>query len=127
MKDINTTVLAYIGDAVYETYIRSHVLKSGKIHVDVLHNLAVKYVRADSQAVAIKELFEQLTPEEQSLAKRARNHKSVSHPKSTDPVTYKWATALEALVGYLYLNEETQRLEEVISMAIKAIDNEEKA
>ena len=126
MAETNTTVLAYVGDAVYETYIRSHVLKSGKTHVDVLHNLAVKYVRADAQAAAIKHLFHKLTPEEQNLVKRARNHKSMSQPKNTDIITYKWATALEALIGRLYLDENTERLEDIISMAIAVIDDEEK-
>lgn len=126
MAETNTTVLAYVGDAVYETYIRSHVLKSGKTHVDVLHNLAVKYVRADAQAAAIKHLFDKLTPEEQNLVKRARNHKSMSRPKNTDIITYKWATALEALIGRLYLDENTERLEDIISMAIAVIDDEEK-
>jgi len=126
MTETNTTVLAYIGDAVYESYIRNHVLKSGKTRVDALHNLSVKYVRADGQAAAIKQLFDGLTPEEQNLVKRARNHKSMSRPKNADPVTYKWATALEALIGRLYLDEDIERLEEIISMAIRAIDGEEK-
>lgn len=126
MEGLNTTALAYIGDAVYETYIRSHVLKSGKTHVDVLHNLAVKYVRADGQALAIKKLFDRLSLEEQRLVKRARNHKSMSRPKNADIITYKWATALEALIGYLYLNGDTQRLEEIISMSIQVMDDEEK-
>jgi ribonuclease-3 family protein len=126
MIETNTTVLAYIGDAVYESYIRNHVLKSGKTRVDALHNLSVKYVRADGQALAIKQLFDGLTPEEQNLVKRARNHKSMSRPKNADPVIYKWATALEALVGRLYLDEDIERLEEIISMAIRAIDGGEK-
>lgn len=126
MAEVNTTVLAYVGDAVYETYIRSHVLKTGKVHVDVLHNLSVKYVRADAQAMAIKKLFDSLTPEEQSLVKRARNHKSMSRPKNTDIITYKWATALEALIGRLYLNEDTERLEEIVSMIIALVEKEEK-
>lgn len=126
MIDINTTALAYIGDAVYETYIRSHVLESGKTRVDALHNLSVKYVRADGQAYAIKQMFEELSPEEQNLVKRARNHKSMSRPKNADPIAYKWATALEALIGYLYLNGDAQRLEEIISMAIESVDGEEK-
>lgn len=126
MTHVNTTVLAYLGDAVYETYIRSHVLKSGKPHVDVLHNLSVKYVRADAQAAAVKKLFDRLSKEEQGLVKRARNHKSMSRPKNTDIITYKWATALEALIGRLYLDENTKRLEEIISMTIKLVDDEEK-
>lgn len=124
MKNLNTTVLAYMGDAVYECYIRLHVLKSGKVNVDVLHKSAVKYVRAEGQATALKKIFDTLSPEEQALVKRARNRKIVSKPKNADPVTYKMATAFEALIGDLYLTGRKERLEELIDKAIDAIDSE---
>ena len=126
---MNTTALAYIGDAVYEVYIRKHVLSMGYVHVDVLHQKSVEYVRADGQAAALKRIFDRLTPDEQALVKRARNHKSSSRPKSTDPVTYKWATAMEALVGYLYLENQSRRLDEIMDLVIREIGhmkNEEK-
>ena len=126
---MNTTALAYIGDAVYEVYIRRHVLSMGSVHVDVLHQKSVEYVRADGQATALKRIFDRLTPDEQALVKRARNHKSSSRPKSTDPVTYKWATAMEALVGYLYLENQSRRLDEIMDLVIREIGhmkNEEK-
>ena len=126
---MNTTALAYIGDAVYEVYIRRHVLSMGSVHVDVLHQKSVEYVRADGQAAALKRIFDRLTPDEQALVKRARNHKSSSRPKSTDPVTYKWATAMEALVGYLYLENQSRRLDEIMDWVIREIGhmkNEEK-
>lgn len=126
---MNTTALAYIGDAVYEVYIRKHVLSKGSVHVDVLHQKSVEYVRADGQAAALKRIFDRLTPDEQALVKRARNHKSSSRPKSTDPVTYKWATAMEALVGYLYIENQSRRLDEIMDLVIREIGhmkNEEK-
>ena len=126
---MNTTALAYIGDAVYEVYIRRHVLSMGSVHVDVLHQKSVEYVRADGQAAALKRIFDRLTPDEQALVKRARNHKSSSRPKSTDPVTYKWATAMEALVGYLYIENQSRRLDEIMDWVIREIGhmkNEEK-
>ena len=126
---MNTTALAYIGDAVYEVYIRKHVLSKGSVHVDVLHQKSVEYVRADGQAAALKRIFDRLTPDEQALVKRARNHKSSSRPKSTDPVTYKWATAMEALVGYLYIENQSRRLDEIMEWVIREIGhmkNEEK-
>lgn len=124
MKNLNTTALAYIGDAVYELYIRSHVLDSGKVHVDILHRSAVKYVRAEGQSEALKKIFDELSVEEQSLVKRARNRKILSKPKNTDPMTYKQATAFEALIGELYLSGSRERLEEIIRRAISVIDNE---
>jgi ribonuclease-3 family protein len=125
MREMNTTALAYIGDAVYEVYIRKHVLEKGSVHVDVLHQMAVGYVRAEGQARALKTIFDRLKPEEQKLVKRARNHKSSSRPKNTDPKIYKWATALEALIGYLYIQEEQGRLDEIIGWAIGALEEKQ--
>lgn len=118
----NTTVLAYVGDAVYELYIRRHVFALGEIHADRLHQAAVKYVRAEAQADAVKALTDDLTEDEVLLVKRARNKKITSKPKNADPVIYKWATAFEALIGYLYLSGNSQRLEEVIRKAIDHIE-----
>ncbi len=122
-KEINTTALAYIGDAVYEIYVRKHVLLGGYANVDMLHRRAVMYVRADGQAKALKALMTDfLSEEEVSLAKRARNHKSASKPKNADPVIYKLATAFEALIGYLYLSGEINRMEDIISKAFEVIE-----
>lgn len=125
-KEINTTALAYIGDAVYEIYVRKHVMETGQFNADKLHQMAVKYVRADGQAKAVKELIRDVLDEDETrLVKRARNHKTTSKPKNADPVIYKLATAFEALVGYLYLEENCQRLEEVIEFAFLAIERGE--
>lgn len=118
----NTTVLAYLGDSVYELYVRRHVLEKGLVNADRLHQIAVKYVRAEAQGGALKEMLEFLTEEEVALVKRARNKKISSKPKNVDPVIYKWATALEALFGYLYLSENKDRLEEIIKMTIESIE-----
>ncbi len=124
-KDINTTALAYLGDAVYEVYIRKHVMETGQTNADVLHQCAVKYVRAQGQAKAIKKLINEfLTEEEVKFVKRARNHKYTSKAKNADPVTYKLATAFEALIGKYQLDGEKDRLEEVIAEAIRIIDQD---
>lgn len=123
-KDINTTALAYIGDAVYEIHVRKHCIGSGQFNVDKLHSMAVKYVRADGQAKAVKKMVEEgfLTEEEISLYKRARNHKIASKPKNADPVIYKTATGFEALLGWLELEGQTERLEEVVARAVELIE-----
>ncbi len=121
IKNINTTALAYIGDAVYEIYVRKYVLNFGAENVDRLHQISIKYVRAEGQAFALKAIFEELTEDEKSLAKRARNRRITSKPKNVDPVTYKLATAFEALVGYLYLDEKIERMEEIIYKSIQLI------
>lgn len=121
-KNINTTALAYMGDAVYETYIREHVMQQGYVHSNELHRAAVKYVSAGGQAKAIKAVFDDLTEEEQKLVKRARNHKTSSKAKNADPVTYKWATALEALIGKTHLDGDIEREKELIERIIKVIE-----
>ena len=132
IKKINTTALAYLGDAVYEVEVRRRMMDAGTENVDRLHQMSVKLVRAESQAYAIKQLLHDLTEEEMAIVKRARNRKIVSKPKNLDPVIYKLATAFEALIGYLYLNNENERLDVVISQSIEIIgkrveNNERKA
>ena len=123
LKDINTTALAYIGDAVYEIYVRKHVLQAGIPNVDMLHKYAVHFVCADGQAKALKALMADfLNEEEVSLAKRARNHKIASKARSAGPVTYKLATAFEALIGYLHLSGQEERMEEIIYKAFEIIE-----
>ena len=119
---INTNTLAYIGDAVYELYIREHAMQIRMENVDVMSSLTVKYVKAESQALGIKAIFDNLSEEEQSVVRRGRNRKIRSTPRAVDPVIYKTATGLEALIGYLYIKGEGERLTEVVLMIIDAID-----
>lgn len=122
-REINTTALAFLGDAVYEIYARKYVMDSGQKNADRLHKEAIKYVCADGQAKAVKSLLKDfLSEEEVSLVKRARNRKTASKARSADAVTYKLATAFEALMGFLYLDGQTQRLEEVALEALKRIE-----
>ena len=123
-KDINTTALAYIGDAVYEIQVRKHCLDKVSLNVDKLHSAVVKFVRAEGQAKAVKKMAAEnfLTEEEMAVYKRARNHKIASKPKNADPVTYKTATGFEALLGWLELEGQKERLEEVISRAVEIIE-----
>lgn len=127
-RHINTTALAYIGDAVYEIYVREHVLKiSCGAHVDAMHKRSVRYVRAAGQAAALKAMMNSgfLSDEEMSFAKRARNHKTVSKPKNADIMDYKYATAFEALIGCLHLSGRKDRLEEIIFRALELIEKGE--
>ncbi|MDF2656136.1 MAG: ribonuclease [Bacillota bacterium] len=119
---MNTTALAFIGDSVYEIYVRKHVLDRGLVNADILHREAVKFVRADAQAAALKILMDELPEQELSLVKRARNKKSATKPKNADPVDYKLATAFEALVGFLYLTQNHDRMEEIIYKTIDLIE-----
>lgn len=122
IHNLNTTALAYIGDSVYEVYVREHVLSGGNANSDKLHKMAIKYVSAYGQAKAIKKIFDELSEEDQALVKRARNHKSASKPKNVDPMTYKWATALEALIGSYHLKGEIEKEKMLVERIISVIE-----
>ncbi|HHP5298358.1 TPA: Mini-ribonuclease 3, partial [Clostridioides difficile] len=109
-------VLAYLGDTVYETYIREYLIRQNtQRKVNDLHKLAIKYVKAKAQATIIHEIEIELTEEESKIYKRGRNQKSNTSPKNADIIDYKHATGFEALVGYLYLNNEIERLQYIIN------------
>lgn len=119
---MNTTALAYLGDAVYEVAVRKFIMETGQHNADRLHQIAIRFVRAEGQAAAMKKLMSELSEEEQNLVRRARNRKITSKPRHTHPVTYKLATAFEAFIGYLYLMEEQERLDWFIDRAITIIN-----
>ena len=100
--------LAYVGDAVYELYVREQILKQS-VKAHNLHYLAVKRVNNNTQAALLMKTEPELTEIEQSVARRGRNAKGIV-PKNAAVQTYRKSTALEALIGYLYLNGENDRL-----------------
>ena len=124
VRQLNTDVLAYMGDAAYELFIRKLMLEEGRLRANSLHRSATHYVNAHAQADAVRGMLEELSEEEQRIVKRARNHKFHSKAKNADPLTYKWATGFEALVGYLYLTGNEQRLTCVMNRAVEIIDGE---
>ena len=98
-------VLAYLGDTVYESYIREYLIrKNCNRKVNDLHKTAIKYSNAKAQASIIHGMSEEFTEEEMRIYKRGRNQKSHTSPKNADIIDYKCSTGFEALVGYLYLN-----------------------
>lgn len=115
--EVNSLALAYLGDSIYESYIREYLIKKGISHVNDLQVESLNYVSAKSQARILKDLMDKnvFTEEELIIIKRARNTKSKSHPKSCDIITYQHATSLEALFGYLKLRKNEERIEEIIS------------
>lgn len=113
---MNSLVYAYLGDAIYELYIRKFLISKNIQKVDLLQKESIKYVSAKNQAKFLKEMMDNnfLTEEEINIVKRARNHKSHSS-KSTDIITYKNSTGLEALIGYLYLEQNKKRIDEIMN------------
>jgi ribonuclease-3 family protein len=120
----NGLTLAYIGDAYYEMWIRNYGLTLGLTLVNDLHNLAIRYTNSKSQAQAAYYLIDNIyTEEELKIFKRGRNQNSTHKPKNADIATYNNSTGFEAVVGYLYLSENWTRLEEILQISIKAINN----
>ena len=122
VKQLNTDVLAYIGDAVFEEFIRELMLEEGRLRANSLHRSTTLYVNAHAQADAVRGMIDDLTEEERRVVMRARNHKLTSRAKHADPRTYKWATGFEAVVGYLYLMGEEDRLIWAMHRAVEIID-----
>lgn len=121
---INTTTLAYLGDAVFEVIVREKIVREKPGDTDRAHHTAVRYVSAEGQAKAAKVMITSgfLTEEEERIYKRARNHRSFSRPQHADPRDYKIATGFEALLGYLYLADDRQRLREIAAEAVRIVD-----
>ncbi len=120
INEINVGVLAYLGDAVYEVLIRNYLTDKFKFKANELQKEAVKYVSAEAQANILENLINKnfLTGEELYTVGRARNYKTNSKPKHADIKTYKKATALEALLGMLYKNKDTNRIKEIMKEII---------
>jgi len=113
--------LAYIGDAVYELLVRSHLIEKHDMNVNDLHKNAIRFVKAEAQAVAFRYIENDLTEEELRFVKRGRNAKSVTVPKNAKLADYKYATGLEALFGYLYMSNQSTRIEELFEKIKTAI------
>lgn len=113
IRMFNPLVLAYIGDSVYDTFIRTMLVSGGSIQVDKLHKRAIKFVQAKAQAEITEQLQHILTEDELDIVRRGRNTKSNTVPKNADVNDYRYATGFEALVGYLYLTGNTARLMEI--------------
>lgn len=111
-------VWAYMGDAVYEKFIREYVIRQGLCKNGLLHKKSIKYVSANGQVKILKRIEEKLTEEELDIVRRGRNSNPHSHAKNADIVDYKYATGFEALIGYLYLTEQSERLEEILNMCV---------
>ena len=119
-KLLNPLVLALVGDAVYEVFIRTYLIEKHRdMNAHKIHVKAVEHVKAHAQSEYMKFIIEDLSEEELSIFKRARNSKSGSTPKNADLNEYKWATGFEALVGYLYLSEKNERLNCIFDKIIK--------
>lgn len=112
-------VWAYVGDAVYELYIRTYLSSTTRLNPHKLHIESIKYVKAGAQAHILESLMEDLTGEEQNIVRRARNTQNHHLPKNANVTEYMYSTAFEGLIGYLYLTGQNNRLEEILEKCIQ--------
>lgn len=118
LREYPAVVLAYIGDAVFELLVRSHIVTAGRRKVSEIHHDTVELVKAQSQARLTRQLYHELSEEEQDIVKRGRNAKSTP-PRHADPGDYKLSTGFEALLGYLYLKGDEDRLLYLVNRALE--------
>jgi len=123
VEQLSPLVLAYIGDAVYEVFIRTLLVSEGNAPVHKLHKRSIDFVKAKAQSDIVHGIMESLSLEEQDIVRRGRNAKSGTIPKNADVTEYKYATGFESLIGYLYLKKEYSRLIQVLKMAVSESKN----
>ena len=125
-KDVNMMsplTWAYIGDCVYELYVRQELINKTNLKPNKLHIDAIQYVKANKQAEILQEIMPKLTEEEQDIVRRGRNAENHHLPKNASVQDYMYSTAFEALIGYLYLTKKDERLKEILSLIeVKPLD-----
>lgn len=118
VEELSPLVLAYAGDAVYELFIRTYLIGKGDVKVNQLHKKSINYVKAKAQAQLLRELADLLDDGEKDIVRRARNIRPASPPKNSDIMDYRYATGLEALIGYHYLSGNHVRLYEIMELCL---------
>ncbi len=115
INQMSPLIWAYIGDCVYELYIRTYLVDNTQLKPHKLHIETIKFVKAKSQAELLKKIYENLTDEEKDIVRRGRNVKNHHLPKNSNVHEYAYATAFEALIGYLYLTKQFERIHEILT------------
>lgn len=109
---------AYIGDCIYELYVRTNLVNTTKLKPHEMHLKAIEKVKAHSQEENLKKIYDMLTDEEKDIVRRGRNAKNHHVPKNSNVQEYSYATAFEALIGYLYLTKKNKRLKEILKITV---------
>lgn len=121
---INPQSLAFVGDAVYSLFVRTHFCMVSNARSRKLHKMSTDFVKATAQSKSLDDIFDSLTEDEQAVAKRARNTKVNTMSKHAKMIEYKKSTAFEALIGYLYLCGKKDRLNEILNLSVKNFGEE---
>ena len=119
VNQMSPLVWAYIGDSVYEQYVRNYLVTNTKYKPHKLHIEATKFVKASAQAKILEQIEENLTEDEKEIVRRTRNTKNHHLPKNSNVQEYMYATAFEGLVGYLFLTKQEERLEIILKLALE--------
>lgn len=119
VNQMSPLVWAYIGDSVYEQYVRNYLVTNTKYKPHKLHIEATRFVKAAAQAKILEQLEENLTEEEKEIVRRTRNTKNHHLPKNSNVQEYMYATAFEGLIGYLHLTKQEKRLNEILKLSLK--------
>ena len=127
VQEYSPLALAYIGDCVYDLIIKTWIMSGGNRQVHKMHEDTSRYVQASAQSLMMRSMQEYLNPEDHAIYRRGRNAKSVSPAKNQSITDYRRATGFEALLGYLYLKKEYERLMELVKIGLDSLlEKEEK-
>ena len=118
-KLLSPLVWAYVGDSVYELFVRTKLTNNSNAKPHKLHIESIKYVKAKAQADILKRITDSLTEEEKDIVRRGRNTENHHVAKNSNVADYSQSTAFEALIGYLYLTKQDERLKEILDMCIE--------
>ncbi len=122
IQTVPAQTLAFIGDAVYNVYIRTYLTSISTAKAGALHSLSIKYVSAKGQSATIDKIMDMLTEEEIAMYKRGRNTNIPTVSKHVDVVEYKKATGFECLIGYLFVTKQNERLNKIVQESIKCFN-----
>ena len=116
---LSPLVWAYVGDSVYEMFIRTNLINNSNAKPHKLHIESIKFVKAKAQAETLERIFDKLNSKERAIARRGRNTENHHVAKNANTADYSHSTAFEAVIGYLYLTHQDERLEEVLNMCLE--------
>lgn len=123
LNEMSPLSLAFVGDGVFDLFVREYIISKGNCPVKKLHGRSVEMVNCRAQAKYLEEIMPKLTEDEQDVCKRGRNAHVGHVPKNANISDYHSATALEALFGYLYLKGQVERLRELFEIIISLTQN----
>ncbi|PJI08855.1 MULTISPECIES: Mini-ribonuclease 3 [Clostridium] len=126
-RQLNPLVLAFVGDAVYENFVRIYLTdKYDTMTVNKLHIKAIEFVKAHAQSEFMKKIYDDLNEDEKYIYKRGRNAKSGTSPKNADICEYRTATGFEALIGYLYITDKMERVNFILEKIVDIKEQQDK-